>query len=655
MDALPPSQRNLMEERDLRLLSQICWTGCLLGGVATLYFLFGLAGYVHSSLLNLGVAIALVGALGFFLYQFTVQPKGEGWIGWSLWAGIFIILSAEAILGFLPPTSRDELTHHLAIPKLYAKAGRIIEIPMAPYAYYPMLVDMLFTPWVYWGYDFVPKWIHLLFSGLTALLLYSYLARRMNAVYGWLGAFFFLSTPVIFRLGHWGYNDLALAFYTTASLLCMLRWREERGSLNKQGHFAAGVLTPALTKGDVQPPLETPFDGSTLKLAWSTTNSWLALAALSLGFGLATKPNGLVAALLIALLFGLLLVKPPRRSLAAVSREIFCFGALTLLPFLPWLIKNWWQTNNPLYPFFGSVFGARTASGSVGPNAASFAGVSIFDKRELLFGESIWQIIALPLRVFFSGQDDNPQYFDGVLTPMLILFLPWAFKGKWLEEKKFLLNFALLLLLYAVFLVEMRIRYILAVVPLLVSLFTYGVFNTYLSIKRPVVLAIVLLWFAGWHGIYMVKYFSEAEPLAYLRGAVGRIEYLTRALPEYSAFDYINRQTATDAKIYLLFTGRRAYYCERNYFHDGGELPGILLAAIRSAKNAEQIGQSLAEKQITHLMAREELLAAFLSNNLTPDQARQWNEFASRGLRLGFRARGYAVYQVQSLAGFETR
>jgi len=33
-------------------------------------------------------------------------------------------------------------------------------------------------------------------------------------------------------------------------------------------------LTPAFTKGDVQPPLETPFNGSTLKSAWSTTNSY---------------------------------------------------------------------------------------------------------------------------------------------------------------------------------------------------------------------------------------------------------------------------------------------------------------------------------------------------------------------------------------------
>jgi hypothetical protein len=346
------------------------------------------------------------------------------------------------------------------------------------------------------------------------------------------------------------------------------------------------------------------------------------------------------------LLFGLIIVKPPRRSLPALSREVFCFSALALAPFLPWLIKNWWQTGNPLFPFFGSVFAATASSGQVGPDAASFAGVGIFDKREHLYGENIWQIIALPLRVFFSGQDDNPQYFDGVLTPMLILFLPWVFKGKWLEEKKFLAGFALLLLLYAVFLVDLRIRYILAVVPLLVILFAYGVFNTYLSIKRPMVLGIVLLSFAAWHGLYLAKYFRNAEPLGYLTGAVSRAEYLTRALPEYPAFDYINRQTSDDAKIYLLFVGRRAYYCQRYYFHDAGDLPGLLLGAIRDAKNAAQIEQSLRQNQITHLMAREELLARFLSNNLTPEQGRLWNEFAGRALTLGFRQRGYAVYQL---------
>ena len=41
---------------------------------------------------------------------------------------------------------------------------------------------------------------------------------------------------------------------------------------NKRSHLAAGVLTPVLTKGDVQPPLETPSSGSTLESAWSKTS-----------------------------------------------------------------------------------------------------------------------------------------------------------------------------------------------------------------------------------------------------------------------------------------------------------------------------------------------------------------------------------------------
>ncbi|MGZ8495973.1 MAG: hypothetical protein ACXWWP_08760, partial [Candidatus Binatia bacterium] len=132
----------------------------------------------------------------------------------------------------------------------------------------------------------------------------------------------------------------------------------------------------------------------------------------------------------------------------------------------------------------------------------------------------------------------------------------------------------------------------------------------------------------------------------YLIGAESRDGYLSRTLPEYPTFRYINRETPASAKIYLLFIGRRAYYCQRNYFHDGGELPGFLLAAIRNAKDIAQLEQSLRGNQITHLMLREDLLTGFLGNNLTTDQARRWNEFATNRLQLNFRERGYALYQL---------
>ena len=589
-----------MEDRFTPLLYRTGWVGCLLGFAATIYFLFGLAGYVHNAVLNFSVAAVLLASAVFLLVSFFALPAQTNRLGRILWFAILIYLVTEVVLGFLPPISRDELTHHLAIPKLYAKAGRIIEVPIAPYAYYPMLLDMLYTPWVYWGYDFVPKLIHALYGYLTGLLLFAYLGRRMNAVYGLLGFFLFVSTPAIARLSHWGYIDLGITFYTTAALLALLLWREERGDLR-----------------------------------------WLSVAALSLGFALATKPNGLVVALLVGFLFLLVIVTPPRKSLGRIGRETFWFGALMLLPFLPWLIKNWLYTGNPFFPLLGSLFASSPEHGGGGGGA-----LGIFARRELLYGENVWQIVGLPLRIFFSGRDDNPQFFDGVLTPILAILLPWAFKGKWLDDKKFLAAFAVLFLLYALFLVDMRIRYVLPIVPPLVILAVYGVFNMYLRIRRPVLIFAGLVFFAAWHGGYLWRYVQDASPLGYLTGAESQAAYLSRKLSEYTSLQYINQRTGSAAKIYLLFIGRRAYYCDREYFHDGGELPEYLVAAIRGAKSPEEIARALRRRQITHLLAREDLLVRYLFHTLTTAQVAMWNQFVQSALEVKFRDRGHAVYQL---------
>jgi len=593
----------MSEEYFSLLLLRCCLAGILLGVVATLYLLGGLAGYVTSPYFTLPVVAAVAGAAIFFLNCFLVIPQQTDGLGRMIWALILVILVVETILGCLPPTARDELTHHLAIPRLYVKAGQIIQVPMAPYSYYPMLLDMLYTPWVYWGYDFVPKLIHGLFGFLTGLCLYAYLARRINPVYGLLGFFFFVSTPAVLRLSHWAYVDLGVTFFSTVSLLCLLRWREDGG--NKK---------------------------------------WLSLAALSMGFALATKPNAMVASLILFFLFLLLVVNAPNKTLGSVCFQVACFSGLMLLPFLPWLSKNWLQTGNPFFPLLPGLFPATIERAN---DSAIFVGLGIWEKRALLYGENLVQITTLPLRVFFFGQDDNPQYFDGVLTPILIVFLPWAFKGKWLLEKKFLISFAVFFFLYALCLVDLAVRYILLIVPPLVALLVYGVFNAYLSVKRPTCLLAGLLFFALWHGVYVWHYFRDNIPLAYLLGRESREAFLTRALPEYPAFHFINHKLLRTSKVYLIFIGRRTYHCETDCFHDRNDLPGVLLGAIRAARKLEQIGQILERENITHLMVREDFLKRFLTANLTPVEGELWNEFVTNQLKLVFRQGVYAIYQLR--------
>ena len=364
----------------------------------------------------------------------------------------------------------------------------------------------------------------------------------------------------------------------------------------------------------------------------------------SAGFAAATKPNGFVAAAIMSFLFLFISVQEPRRGLAKIAAELALFAAMGTLPCLPWLAKNWLQTGNPFFPLLAGFFpgsGASAGDGSVG-----FAGLDIFAKRTLLYGESWWQIAALPLRLFFTGRDDDPQHFDGALSPILILLLPWAFKGKWLAEKRLLFGFALLYLAYALFLADMRARYILVMVPPLVALAVYGVFNGYMSIQRPAYLVAVLLLFAGLHGHHLWRYWEGIAPLSYVTGRENRDAYLTRVLPGYPAFQYVNRALPPQAKIYLLFMGRRGYYCERDYFHDGGELPGFLLGAVRAANDPADIHRRLQEKRLTHLLVREDLLVQFLRDNLTAAQLSIWSAFVSGHLKELFRENGYSVLQL---------
>jgi dolichyl-phosphate-mannose-protein mannosyltransferase len=593
------------EEQILLLFYRTCLTGIALGVVATLYFLAGLSGQIGNPVPNVLTAAIFIGAAIYFLYLFFVWLFEKNWLGCFLWLAILLIMIVEISLGLVPPAARDELTHHLLVPRLYVNAGRIFEIPFDYPSFYPMLLEMLFIPWVKWGWDFVPKLIHGLYGFLTGLLLYCYLGRRLSPHYGLLGFFLFVSTPAILQLSNLGYVDLGLIFYATASLLCILRWVESR---------EAGKSEPR----------------------------WLVLVGLLGGFGAATKPNGLLVLLLLffTLAWTLGRAKTGVRQAAVLLTVFVC---LAILPLAPWLARNFVWKGNPFFPFFSSFFD-RIASGGI--VTGSGAALGIFEKRHLLYGESAWEIAALPLRLFFSGEDDRPQYFDGVLNPMLILFLPWAFQGKWLEEKKILFGFAALQLLFGLFMVDLRVRYILPLVPPLVILLVYAVHNIYLRIARPFYLFAVLILLVAMNGLYLWRYVELVSPLNFLAGRESRSEYLTRVMPDYRVMRYANENLPTAARIYLLFMGRRAYYCERDYYHDGGDNAVLLVGLIGDARESADIEFGLRKRGLTHLMVRTDLLLSYLKNNLTTENSGMWNGFVRAHLRTVYQDESYAVLEI---------
>ena len=114
--------------------------------------------------------------------------------GFVFLCGLTICLIVSvALLASVPPVSRDALTHHLAVPKVYIQQGSMSEIPHMPFSYYPMNLDLLYIIPMYFGNDILPKYIHFSFGLLTACLIYVFLRKRLGTFYALFAVLFFLS------------------------------------------------------------------------------------------------------------------------------------------------------------------------------------------------------------------------------------------------------------------------------------------------------------------------------------------------------------------------------------------------------------------------------------------------------------------------------
>ena len=336
------------------------------------------------------------------------------------------------ILSSVPPVSRDALTHHLAVPKLYLKHGGIYEIPELKCSYYPMNLDLLYLIPLSFGNDIIPKFIHFSFALMTAWLIFSYLKKRIDTCYALFGVLLFLSLPVIIKLSITVYVDLGLYYFSTASLVCLFKWIEKDFKIK-----------------------------------------YLIYSAIWCGLALGTKYNGLIVLFLLTLFVPFIYLRSIHGGTYSQSRAISysaVFMIVSLLVFSPWMIKNYIWANNPIYPLYNSLFNPKkvipiTIKAPDTDSSDSTNNVSNdvkkpkgrwghFAVRKIVYGEKWWETAVIPVRVFFQGKDDNPKFFDGRLNPLLFILPFFAFirlkknVHALRTEKKILVIFSVLFLLF---------------------------------------------------------------------------------------------------------------------------------------------------------------------------------------------------------------
>ena len=558
-----------------------------------------------------------------------------------------LLIVAIVILSWVPPVSRDALSHHLAVPKLYLEHGGIFEIPSISFSYYPMNLDLLYMVALYFGNDIIPKFIHFVFALLTAGLIFNYLKQRTGTVWALFGPLFFLSLPVIVKLSITVYVDLGLVFFSTAAILMLMRWLESRFQIN-----------------------------------------FLLLAAICCGLALGTKYNGLIVLFILTLFIpfafirkskNLLNVNKPEYKSSSVKNQFKALGygaffcAIALLVFSPWMMRNYAWKGNPVYPLYHHVFnrqnmvvtdpvdGRNEIDSRLDHTPESKSTVTkwgSFAIRKVVYNESWLEIALIPVRIFFQGQDDNPQYFDGQLNPFLFLLPFFAFlqiknnPPVLKTEKKIWALFSILFVLYAYFQTDMRIRYIAPVIPPLVILATLGLQQITTALVRrwpqrnnwmlPGAIFIMIAAIFVVNFSYIVRQFHYVAPFSYIGKKIDRDAYIARYRPEHTIYRYANKHLPDEVKILGLFLGNRRYYCDRDLRFDNN----LFRQIIKGADSTTTILAQLQRRGFTHLLIRYDLFNRWAANQFDDNEKEILASFSRLSLKSLISEDGYGLFEL---------
>jgi hypothetical protein len=529
-----------------------------------------------------------------------------------------LLICTIILLSLVPPVSKDALVHHLALPKLYLKHGGIYEIPSMEFSYYPMNLDLLYLIPLYFNNDIAPKLIHFLFALLTAHLIFRYLKPKAGEIYAWFGVLLFLSIPLIIKLSITAYVDLGLIFFSTAALFLLMKWIEDNFSIK-----------------------------------------YLVLSAVSCGMAMGTKYNGLITAFLLTIFVPMIYSAhhrdQPYNFIKSAGRGLV-YLFITLLIFSPWMIRNWHWRKNPVYPLYDTWFNPDKAQSSADGQSSG-----VFLYRQIVYHEKGWEMALLPLRVFFQGKDEDPQYFDGRLNPFLLLLPAFAFRKnrgerRFATDKKIMGWFSVLFFSFSFFSTVLRVRYFCPILPPLVVLSVFGIKNLWEEISgysnpgrrlgQGLVFSSIIV-FLSLNAGYVIEQFRYVKPLAFLNGTLTREAYITEYRPEYTAMNYINQNLPNDAVVLLLFVGKRGYYCERDYVLDQNLGQSILLNLAKKSENPDEIYDGLSKIKISHILLHHTFFENWVQEDVNPREQHLIEMFFSKYARGLFFRSGYGVIALE--------
>jgi hypothetical protein len=526
--------------------------------------ILGLVGSLHAAVLWVLMALAVVWEWRrmriLALWRVATECSRKfGAAGWLMVAIITVFAGIFLVRSLAPPVGGDDLTYHLALPRIFAQAGRVFSVPYFTHFDSPLGAEMLYTAGMVLGSEYAACGLINLVYAVALLAAFVVLGRRVGGglmgLMAWIAVFSVYFYTLMTCSGN---DDLKFLLYVFLAIDAFLGWTETRKERT------------------------------------------ILLCAAEVGCSLHFRYHGVI--LFAIILAGVLWVIWTSPRVRGGFFTCLRFTGTAAVIGCPWLVRNWLETGNPIFPtstrFFNGYLGDPEMS-EMWREYGNPGSPWLFGAYG--FGTGWYNYFSLPWRLTFLAGG-----FEGYEnTPVYLAFSPLVLWGAWRSKAIRLL--ALFALAYATawFFQMHQLKFLIpafgawalaAGAAAILWSRESGRFGRALILGlfvAPVVCTLSISW------IYVRQDLADAAKVA-LRPAE-RDNYLMRHLPNYAMMRYINEHVAGDAVVFSM-SEQSLFYLKKSYVLGIGHTQ--LYVDYRTMPAFRDLLARLKGLKVTHLLFR---------------------------------------------------
>lgn len=511
---------------------------------------------------------------------------------------IFLI---QLLQSMAPPVKYDALIYHLTLPKVYLMQEKISDIPWLVMSGMPQTTEMLYFDVMSVAGESAPLILNWSFGLLTAIGLFSFLKEKLSLTSALVGVASLFSGYTLVSSLSWGYVDWAACLFGFGMVVYLNQFLIDK------------------------------------------SRSMIFLSGLFAGLAFSTKYPAGVLFLCGFFVLSFFLWKNKIRFISFIPQ--YLFGASIFV--IPWLMKNFVLTGNPVYPFF-------FASGAMDSTR-----IRVY-QGAMPFG-NLMDLFLLPIRATIFGIDGTEGYSVSIgpffLAFSILVVLGWE-KIKSVEKKQ-ILYWAIFSMIgigiWAVgnqisgYLIQTRFYY--GLFPAFSILAAYGYDNLkknminnqrLLSVAHLIIIFMLML-----NSAQIIKEFARKNTLSYLFGFADRQSYLEHNLGWYALAINELKGLPQESKILLIFEPR-GFECVPNC--DPDEILDQWKIAYSKNSNFQSITKNWVNSGYTHLFVNQQGID-FLKLNEDPhhpiNELNELESFLSTSKLIKNYSDIYKLYQLQ--------